>query len=60
MSSPDNWQEDARATITQAFDHMMHWTIFVQSVRIALQDNDYEEFLDALMWLEAERAEPNE
>lgn len=57
---PDNWQQDARAALMDAFDMMMHWAIFIQAIRIALQDNDYQEFLDALMWLEAERANPNE
>lgn len=55
---PENWQDDARSALMQAFDCMLTWTVFIQAIRIALADDDYQEFLDALAWLEAERSEP--
>lgn len=55
---PDGWQGDARVTLEQALGYMMRWNIFMQAIGIALRNDSYEEFLDALMWLEAERSEP--
>ncbi len=57
-SPPENWQDEARAEMDRVAQRWTTLTTFVQFVRIALNDDDYQEYQEALLWLQAEEAEP--
>lgn len=56
--TPENWQDEARAQIEQVAQRWITLTTFVQFLRIALAEDDYQEYQEALLWLQAEESEP--
>ena len=57
---PENWQEEARDQLDQVANRWRILTVFVNFIRVALANDDYQEYLEALLWLQAEESGPNE
>jgi len=55
---PDNWQDQARAKLKEMWERMIQLSTFGQLVKDALAADSYQEYLDALEWLNAEERDP--
>lgn len=51
---PDDWQDQARADLAKKWERMLELSTFGQLVRDALAANSYEEYQEAVEWLDAE------
>uniref|UniRef100_A0A6M3XMJ4 Uncharacterized protein n=1 Tax=viral metagenome TaxID=1070528 RepID=A0A6M3XMJ4_9ZZZZ len=59
MSEQQNdWKEDARRRMTEAAEEAIRLGVIVQMWRIVLQDDNYEAYLDACAFEQAEESEP--
>lgn len=54
---PENWQDEARAEIERVAQRWLTLSVFVQFLRIALAEDDYQEYQEALSWFQKEETE---
>lgn len=56
---PEDWQDEARDHLDQVANRWRILTVFANFVREALANDDYQEYLEAILWLQAEESEPD-
>lgn len=54
----ENWQEDARKRMECAVAMAIHCGAIAQLWRIVLEQGDYDAYLEAIMFCNAEESEP--
>jgi len=54
---PADWQDKAREEMDRVAGRFTTLSVFIQSLRIALADDDYQACQEARLWLQAEEAE---
>lgn len=55
---PKNWQDGARVTLDMVANRWRILTMFANFIRVALANDDYQEYQEALLRLQAEESEP--